>query len=351
VRDILETILWGNSLKNWIAAAAFIVGGFFVGKLVSWITANVLRRISAKTKTRVDDIILAVAEKPLVLMISVAGIAMGIDRLALMNGTAAIVDKAFMVLVVFVAVRTATRILDAVIDEYMVPYVKSSEGDLDDQMLPIVRRVLKTLAWSMAFLFALKNIGYDVGALLAGLGIGGVAVALAAKDTLSNFFGSVAVFIDHPFKMNDRIKISGYDGTIVDIGLRTSRLKTLENRIVTIPNAVFAASPIENVTAEPNTKVVQIIDLARTNGPDKLEEAVALLKEIGSATAGTDGTPAAGISAIGEYSYKATFVFYVKKGSEYLGTVNAVNLAVLRAFEQAGIALALPTRSLVGDGR
>jgi MscS family membrane protein len=213
--------------------------------------------------------------------------------------------------------------------------------------MPLLRKGLKTLLWTLAILFALRNVGYDVGALLAGLGLGGVAVALAAKDTLSNLFGSVSVFIDHPFKINDRIKISGYDGTVIEIGIRTSRLRTLDNRIVTIPNATFAASPIENVSSEPNTKVVQTLELARSNSPSKLEEAVDLLKAAGSQTEGTDGVPAAGVSALGEYSYRTTFVFYVKKGADYLATVNAVNLGVLRRFEAAGVAIAYPTRTIV----
>jgi len=347
VRNFLDNELFGNSLERWSIAVAFVVGGFIVGKLVSWISTNILKRISVKTKNRVDDIVLAVAERPLVLIISVAGIALGVDWLELESATAVWVDKAFIVLATVVGTWTLARIIDAIMDEYLVPLAKKSEGTLDDQLMPLLRKGLKTLLWTLAILFALRNVGYDVGALLAGLGLGGVAVALAAKDTLSNLFGSVAVFIDHPFKINDRIKICGYDGTVIEIGIRTSRLKTLDNRIVTIPNATFASSPIENVSSEPNTKVVQTLDLARTNSPSKLEEAVALLKVAGAETEGTDGVPAAGVSAFGEYSYRITFVFYVKKGADYVATVNAVNLEVLRRFEAAGVAFAYPTRTMV----
>lgn len=351
MRDIFESKLQGNSLENWLFAAAFVVGGIIVGKIVSWITANVLRRISSKTKTRLDDIVLAVAEKPLVLIVSVAGVALGINRLSLSAETSVTVDKAFIVLVTIAATWTVTRVMDAVIDEYLVPYTQKSEGTLDDQLVPIFRKGFKVVAWIIAALFALKNVGYDVGALMAGLGLGGVAIAMAAKDTLSNFFGSVTVFIDRPFKINDRIRIAGYDGSVTEIGLRTSRLRTLDNRIVTIPNATFSASPIENVSSEPNTKVIQTLDLARTNDAEKLAEAVELLKEIGAKVAGTDGTPAAGISSIGEFSYRTTFVFFVKKGADYLNTVNAVNLEVLRRFEAAGIALAYPTRTLITEAK
>ncbi len=349
MRDLFASRFLGNTAEEWLVSAAFIVGGIVVGKVVSWITTNIQRSLSAKTKNKVDDIVLAIVEKPLVLIVSVAGIAVGVDKLHIDASVQAWVDKSFNVVVALVAAWTLSRILDAVIDEYIAPLVEKSEGDLDDQLLPIIRKSFKAVIWVFAVVVALKNVGYDVGPLLAGLGLGGVAIALAAKDTISNFFGSVAVFIDRPFKINDRIKIAGYDGTVVEIGIRTSRLKTLDNRIVTIPNASFASSPIENVTSEPNSKVVQTLELARANKHEKLVEAVETLKAIGKEIEGTDGEPAAGVASIGEYSYKVTFVFYVKKGADYLGTINAVNLEVLKRFERAGIALALPTRSIVNS--
>lgn len=349
MRDLFASTFLGNSAEEWTISAAFIVGGIVVGKAVSWISTNIMRTLSQKTANRVDDIILAIVEKPLVLIVSVAGVAIGVDKLRLNEAVQSWVDKGFNVVVALVAAWTLARIVDAIIDEYVVPIVEKTEGDLDDQLLPIIRKTIKAVIWIFAVVVALKNVGYDVGALLAGLGLGGVAIALAAKDTISNFFGSVAVFIDRPFKINDRIKIAGYDGTVVEIGIRTSRLKTLDNRIVTIPNASFASSPIENVTSEPHTKIVQTLELARTNKHAKLAEAVEILKAIGTEIEGTDGEPAAGVAGIGEYSYKTTFVFYVKKGANYLGTINAVNLEVLKRFEQAGIALALPTRTIVNS--
>lgn len=349
MQNVFEETFLGNTVEGWLVSAAFIVGGFVVGKVVSWVSTNILRSLSAKTKNRIDDIVLAIVEKPLVLIVTVAGFAVGVNKLHLSDSVQGWADKSFNVVVALVAAWTLSKIVDAIIDEYVVPYVQKSEGDLDDQLLPIIRKTVKIVIWLFAVVVALKNVGYDVGALLAGLGLGGVAIALAAKDTISNFFGSVAVFIDRPFKINDRIKISGYDGTVVEIGIRTSRLRTLDNRIVTIPNATFAASPIENVTSEPHTKIVQTLELARSNEHAKLSRAVEILRAVGSETEGTDGNPAAGLTSIGEYSYKLTFVFFVKKGADYMGTVNAVNLEVLRRFEEAAIALAVPTRHVLNS--
>lgn len=347
--SFLATELAGRPLSLWLLAVLYILGGFVAGLLVSRISAGILKKVSAKTKNRVDDIILAVTEKPLVFILAIAGLRLGLERLALEDAADAFVDKAYYILVAIAVAWVLSRVIDAVAEEYVAPLVERTEGDLDDQLLPIVRRVLKVLAWALALLIGLKNAGYDVGALIAGLGIGGVAVALAAKDTLSNFFGSMAIFIDRPFKMGDRIKINGVDGTVVDIGIRTSKLKTLDNRVVTMPNLSFSSSPIENVSSEPSTKVVEYLDLSYSVGSPGVEKALAILRGLPSSVEGIEEEIACGLSGFAESSLRLTFVFYVRKGSDYLCTIDAVNRSILFSFGEAGIDFAFPTRVVIAQ--
>ncbi|MEI6876124.1 MAG: mechanosensitive ion channel family protein, partial [Spirochaetota bacterium] len=336
-------------LSLWLTGLAWVLGGFVVGKLVAWLSANVLKRLAAKTSTRIDDIVLAFIEKPLVFIVTIAGFRFGADAVDLNPTVDAWVDKLWFVLVAIAAAWAVARVLDAIIEEYLIPFAEKTEGTLDDQLLPILRKGLKLVVWIVALLIALKNAGYDVGALLAGLGIGGVAVALAAKDTLSNFFGSVAVFIDRPFRINDRIKVSGFDGNVVEIGIRTSRLKTLDGRTVTMPNAIFAASPIENVSSEPSTKLVATLDLAHGAGAAGTERAIAAIKAALEGLPGLDGGSLVGLTSIGEAGIRLSYIFFVKKGVPYLDTVSATHLAALRAVEAEGLVLAAPARvSLIG---
>jgi len=236
------------------------------------------------------------------------------------------------------------KLFDGLIEEYLVPYVRKSEGNLDDQLLPIIRKTVGIVVWTIAVLFAIREAGYDIGALLAGLGIGGVAIALAAKDTLSNFFGSVAIFVDKPFMINDRVKVAGYDGTIVEIGIRTSRLKTLDNHIVTLPNSVFTAGAIENVSSEPETRVTSVIQLDTAVGYEGTKRAIDILLKVGDSVAGLEKGTIASLMGFGESSFDITFVVFVKKGADYFGTLNAVNLEVLKRLEEAHLPLAFPTR-------
>jgi MscS family membrane protein len=174
---------------------------------------------------------------------------------------------------------------------------------------------------------------------MAGLGLGGAALALASKDTLANFFGSITVFVDRPFRLNDRIKIGAYDGIITEMGIRTSRIRTLENRTVFIPNSLFASNPIENISAAPSIKVSQTFNLKGENGPDKIEKAVGILKEICSTLPGLEEAPQAGLVSVGGANCPVSLTFFVSPRADYSETVSRVNLAILRRFAEEGISL------------
>lgn len=347
MRDILNMTFLGIDAMQWIKALAYVVGGFAVGFVTSWIFKNVFRRIFSKTKTRIDDIVLASTEKPIVAIIVFLGIRMGIDALTLEPGVAPWIGKVIAILITGAVAWALAKLFDGIIEEYLVPYVSKSEGNLDDQLLPIVRKTVKIAVWVIAALCAISEAGYDIGAILAGLGIGGVAVALAAKDTLSNFFGSVAVFVDRPFMINDRVKVAGYDGTIVEIGIRTSRLKTLDNRIVTLPNSLFTAGAIENVSSEPAAKVARTIQLDTAIGYEGTLRAIDILRQIGESVPGLAPGTVASLTGFGESSFDVSFIFFIAKDADYFGTINAVNLEVLRRLEEAKLPLAFPTRVIV----
>ncbi|MDA8411042.1 MAG: mechanosensitive ion channel family protein [Treponema sp.] len=343
MQDFLAADFAGRPVSQWIIALAWVLGGFLFGRILSWFSATVLKRLAAKTTTKIDDIILAFVEKPLVFIVTLAGLRLGADKLGFPGKTGEIVDKGYMILVTFAVAWALVKVIDAIIEEYLLPYAEKSEGRLDDQLVPIARNLVGVFIWSAAALIALTNAGYDVGAILAGLGIGGVAVALAAKDTLSNFFGSIAVFVDRPFRINDRIKVLGFDGTVIEIGLRTSRLRTLDGRVVTMPNANFSANAIENVSSEPSNRISATVDIAQTAGSAGIDRAIASIKAGLRAVPGLTGDPDVGVSSFSDIGIRLNYVFFVDKKAPWLATVSAGHVAVLRAIEAEGLSLA--TRS------
>jgi MscS family membrane protein len=198
----------------------------------------------------------------------------------------------------------------------------------------------------MAIIIGLNNAGYDVAALIAGLGIGGLALAMAAKDTVSNVFGGFTIFTDQPFKINDRIKIAGFDGTVVEIGVRSTRLKNLEGRIVTIPNAKFADAPVENVSLEPSRKVKLDLGLTYAMTAEQMQSGMDLLQVINAQNEHTEENPVISFNGFGDFAMNIMFIYYIKKGEDIAATQSEINMEILKQFNQAGLEFAFPTQTI-----
>jgi MscS family membrane protein len=325
-------VFLGNTVKQWIITAACILGGFAAGRICSLVITGVLKTAGKKTNRAAEDFAASMLRHPLFLLIFLGGTAIGLEGLHLAPiarlWTGRVLESLFIVIIAWALARS--------IDALFIRYVRP--GDNGGRIQPLLRKFSGALVWIIAGALILRALGYNVSALMAGLGLGGAALALASKDTLSNVFGSITVFVDRPFRIGDRIRIGDYDGVITEMGIRSSRLRTLENRTVFVPNSLFASQPIENVSAAPHTKVVQILRFQRENGPDKIERGIIILKEI-AVGPGLDGIPSAGLTAVGGRLCQANFVYYVSKNVNYAETVNRINLEILRRFEEEDIKL------------
>jgi MscS family membrane protein len=279
--------------------------------------------------------------RPLSILVCLGGLSLGIALLELGETAELWAGRILGSLFIVVISWGIGRVIDALVVQYVPKDTAPGPGGTKSaaSLQPLLRKIFKTILWLIAAALVLRTLGYNVSALMAGLGLGGAALALASRDTLANFFGSITVFVDRPFRLNDRIRITGYDGVITEMGIRTSRLRTMENRTVIIPNSVFAANPIENISAEPHTKVSQTLNIKRDNGLDKLKLALALIVELCSTLEGTSGTPAAGYVSVGGGLCQISFTYHVSKAADYLAVVNRVNLEILRRFEESGILL------------
>lgn len=141
----------------------------------------------------------------------------------------------------------------------------------DDQLVPFATKSAKVFVIVMGVLIALQNFGINVMSILAGLGLGGLALALAAQDTAANLFGSITILFDHPFKVGDLIKIKDMEGTVEDIGFRSTRIRTGYNSVISIPNAMMAKETIDNMGIRPFRRTRQILGLAYETPPEKID--------------------------------------------------------------------------------
>ncbi|MCI5059421.1 MAG: mechanosensitive ion channel family protein [Flavobacteriales bacterium] len=344
--DSLSTIYYGNSLKQWLISGGIILGSLIAGKMLYWLFNRVFKQLTKKTETKLDDIIVDMIEEPIVAILVIIGSWYAIDLLTFTEAVGNFIDKSLGAAITLTVTWLIIRLIDAIIEEYVVPLTEKTETDFDDQILPIARRGFKGVAWIIGIIVALNNAGFDVMALIAGLGIGGLALAMAAKDTVSNFFGSLTVFVDQPFKINDRIVIAGYDGFIDEIGLRSTRLRTLEGRTVTIPNAKFTDGIVENISSEPSRKVSLKLGLTYDMDAQKVSEAMNLLKEINAGNSNTEDRTIIGFTEFGDFALGILFIYYIKPGEDIIQTQTNINLEILEKFASKGLEFAFPTQTI-----
>lgn len=346
MKEFLTKEFYYNTISDWGIALLIIIAAIIVGKLAYWFFGTIAKRITAKTASKLDDIIVDMVEEPVVLAITIIGLWVGFDRLSFPEEGTLWLGKVYHVLITINVTWLIARMIDAFIREYVIPLAKKTASDLDDQLVPVLRKSLRSTIWILGIIVALNNAGYDVTALIAGLGIGGLALAMAAKDSVSNIFGGIMVFTDKPFKVGDRIKVGGYDGTITEVGIRTSRMRTLENRLVTIPNSQFTGNMVENVSAEPSRKVILNLGLTYDMDASKMELAVELLKEIASNNEDLEDDITVGFNTFGDFSLGILFIYFIKKGSEIIPTQTAINLAILKKYAEHNLEMAFPTQTI-----
>lgn len=344
--DFLEQTYYNNTVQEWLIAMGIILGVLVIGKIVYKIFSVGFRKLTAKTETRLDDIIIDMIEEPIVAMLIVSGIWYALQGLNLSEGFTNFIGHIMQFAIFMMVAWLLTRLSDSLIEEYLVPFTENSQNEMADQLLPILRKGLKAIIWSMAIIIGLNNAGYDVAALIAGLGIGGLALAMAAKDTVANVFGGFTILTDKPFKINERVQVAGYDGTVVEIGIRSTRIKTLAGRIVTIPNSKFADSPVENVSWEPMRKISLELGLVYDTTPEFMEKALQILKEIADSEEHIKSGATVFFSGFGDFAMNIKFIYYIKKSGNIAETQNSVNMAILKQFNQAGLEFAFPTQTL-----
>lgn len=348
--EFFDETFYGNTVTQWALALIAIVVAILAGKALYWFFKNVARKLTQKTKTNVDYLLVDMIEEPLSFALVIAGIWYAVHHILTMSaGVSSFIDQAYYILIIFNVAWFIVRIIDSFVQEYLKPLVDKSENDLDDQLLPIASKGTKLAVWALAFIVALDNAGYDVGALVAGLGIGGLAFALAAQDTISNLFGGFTIFVDKPFRINDRIQVSGFDGTVIEVGIRSTRIRTLDGRLVTIPNKNIVNDAPTNVSSEPSRKVVMKLGLTYDMGPEQMQQGMDILKQIG-ATHKTrnmiEDTVLVSFNEFGDFSLNLLFIYYIKKEANILDTFTSINMEILKQFNAAGLDFAFPSQTV-----
>ena len=344
--DILTKTYYNNTIGDWMIALALIGVSIILARIAYSIIGKYFKKYTARTESKLDDILVDMLEEPLVFALIIIGIWYSLQTLHLSTAIEDVIGKAYYILIVFDVAWFIVRLIDVMIEQYLVPFVRGTETKLDDQLLPIIRKGMKASIWILAILVALNNAGYNVGAILASLGIGGLAFALAAKDTVANLFGSLTIFLDEPFEIGDRIIINGYDGVVEEVGLRSTRLRLLNGRIITMSNSSMTNSPTENISSEPSRQITLDLGLTYDTDEEKMQQAMDILQDVITKNNLVENKVTTAFMSFGDFSLNIRLIYYIKKGSCFYESQSRVNMEILKRFNQEKLEFAFPTQTI-----
>jgi len=343
-----STIILGNSLYAWLIASAIIVGSLVIARIVYFIFKKIFSKWASKTETKLDDNVVDAIEEPISIAVVLIGFRIAYSHLEFDTG-GEFISNMFGVAVVLLFTWLTSRVVNTIINHVFMKLTNTQNGSIVNDMEPILKKTLSYGIWAIGFIMAISNAGYDVGALIAGLGIGGIAMAMAAKDFVANIFGGITIFIDSPFRVGDRVKVSGIDGTVIEIGIRTTRINTLEGRTVTIPNNQFTNTVVENVTAEPSRKVRISLGLTYDTTPENIQLALDTLKKIVDGHIHTEEDVTVWFDAFGDFSLNVNCNYYINKQGHWANTPSEINLSILTEFNALKLDFAFPTSTIIVD--
>ena len=348
---MLEEKIYGNSLEDWGISLVIIISALILCKLIQLLNKHVIRRITAKTTNRYDDILFNSLEAPFLLGVMLFAIWIATTRLELSTSVSEVISKSYKILTVLNSTWFISKLVNALLDERIkrgIEKNKSHKLQTDNKLVPLVKRIVLMTIWAIGIVMALNNVGVSVAALLGTLGIGGIAVALAAQDTVKNIIGGMTLFTDRPFKIGDRIRFDSIDGNVEDIGVRSTKIRTLDKRIITIPNYKIVDASIENVSVEPNRRVVIKIGLTYKTSPEQMKKAIDILRSMPSVIKEIDSRGlSATFSDFGDSALLITYIYFIKKTSpDVMESTSKVNFEILEQFNKNGLDFAFPTQTI-----
>jgi MscS family membrane protein len=238
-----------------------------------------------------------------------------------------------------------------VVDARLAQWAKTTDSTIDDILVPLFGKTLRIFTVILAGIIVIQNLtGVKIGPLLASLGIGGIAIALAAKDSIANFFGTLTILFDKPFQVGERIVIDNYDGVVEDVGFRSTRIRLLTGHLVTIPNEKIVNSGLENIGKRPNIRWLTNIGITYNTPPDKIEKAVSIIREIVADHEGNhpDFPPRVYFNGFNEWSLNIMMVTWYHPPDywAFQEWVQRTCLEITGRFSAEAIDFAFPTQTL-----
>lgn len=351
LREIFEQTFLGIPLGRFALGLGILIAALLVKKLIGQFFIRILFPLAGRTDSDYDDRVLQAMRKPVEFLAVIGGLFIGLQILQLPKEPIDLYlfgNSLVKVLVTFDIAWILFNLV-AVLDIILNSWAGKTESDLDDHLAPFIRKSLRVFIVIMAILMVIQNLGYSISGLLASLGIGGLAVALAAKDALANIFGSIMILLDRPFALGDWIKTGDLEGTVEEVGFRSTKIRTFAKTLISVPNSVIANQAIDNYTRMPKRRIKLTVGITYDTTPEQMRLAVEKIRELLRTHPAihqefwlvnfTDFGPSSLDIMI--YCFTTTTVW-----GEYLDARQDVCLKIMDILEEMGLEIAFPSRTI-----
>lgn len=333
--------------KEIAGALAIILLFYLLSRVVRYFLATVAPRFTSFTSSDLDDRILRRITPPAALLVTMAGVYYALGSLSLPEKLQTVGVGAVFIVNVAIVANIAYRVMDELLTWYAARMADQDRGGLDRQLIPLMEKLATIFLAATATIIILKHFNYDILSLVTALGIGSLAIGMAAKDTLANMISGFTLMIDRPFRIGDRIQLSPAQwGDVLDIGLRSTKIKAPDNTLLIIPNSTLCNSNLVNL-AFPEPRIKGRVDLGVAYGSD-VERVKRLMVQTALQVPEVlrDPSPEAYFVSFGDSALRMSLFFWAGDYADLFAVTDRVNTLLLTTFRQEGIEIPFPITSV-----
>jgi len=349
-----EYVFVGNELWRIALLTVIILVAFLLGKILKYILSRASSKFS-ETGRDVLSVAATAASKSVTFLLFAIGLRAGVFFLEIPEGLSGLVFTSIQILIVLSIGLLAYRQI-GVLDIWLSRFVDDDPDTIDDMLMPLAGKSLRVVVVILVILQAAQILSdQPITSILTGIGIGGLAFGLAAQDTIKNFFGSILIFADKPFNVGELLNLDGKFGVVEEVGVRTTKIRTLDGHLLTAPNGTLANSILHNISRRPYIRRVFSVTITYDTPPEKVQRAIDILKEILDNHEGMDENypPRVIFDEMASHSLniKCFYWYHPPDYWKYMEFTEYINMEILKRFNKEGIDFAFPTQTihLAGD--
>ena len=336
-----------NSLNDLMRAAILFIGITIVLKIIQLVVLGRLKKLAEKTATDFDDTIIAILQGVKPMMYVMAAFFFSAKALTLPGGVTLVIDILFLLSVVYEVVFAVDKLVVFFLQQYLAKDGDPSDEAQSESIVNVARVIIKGVLWFIGSMVILSNVGVNITSLIAGMGIGGIAIALAVQSVLGDMFSSFSIYLDKPFRVGDYIVVGSDSGVVEQIGLKSTRLKTLQGEQLIISNKELTSVRVQNFKQMEKRRVVFTLGIEYGTPVKKLEAIPGMIREIIAIQDNAD-FDRSHFRGYGDFSLDFETVFYVNSSeyAKYMDILEKINLSIYERFEKEGLSFAFPTQTI-----